>query len=361
MAAVVLVSLLALRVGWAGPPPAAATPDHPEAGNATVPPSPPLSRARFLMGTRLVIEARGPEVEAAIEAAFREVERLDAVLSNWRADSELSRLNRSAVAGPVPCSADLCAAVTAALHWAATTGGAFDPTVEPLVRRLGLREPGDLLPGVPGGPGLDGVGGTDKGDPIPPAIGWRHVQVDAPRQTIAFDAPGVGIDLGGIGKGFALDAALRILNARGVEAALLDFGGQVLVHGQQPGRGSWLVSIADPEDRDRPAGALRLREGSVSTSGNSERALRRSGTIVGHILDPASGGPAEFRGTATVIAADGTSADALSTALFVMGPRRGIAWAETHHVEALYQARDGETSRRWSTPGFPSTDARGDP
>jgi thiamine biosynthesis lipoprotein len=310
------------------------------------------------MGTRLVVEARGPQAEGAIEAAFREVERLDTILSNWRADSELSRLNRSASAGPVSCSADLFAAVTAALRWAAATDGAFDPTVEPLVERLGLRESGDLLPGVPGAAGLALVG---VGGPNPP-VGWRHVWVDEARKTIAFDAPGVGIDLGGIGKGYALDAALRVLIVRGIDGALLDFGGQVLVHGQEPGQGTWLVSIADPEDRDRPAGMLRLGEGSVSTSGNSERALRRGGgTIVGHILDPASGRPAEFRGTATVIAADGTSADALSTALFVMGPRRGISWAEAHHVEALFQAREGDSPRRWSTRGFPAVDERGEP
>jgi thiamine biosynthesis lipoprotein len=286
------------------------------------------------MGTRLTIEIAGPAPEAAFEAAFGEVGRLEEVMSNWRESSEVSRLNRDAAAGWVRCSPDLFAAVDAALRFAGETGGAFDPTVEPLVRRLGIRDPEGLPPGASPSPGAPEAG----------PVGWRHVRLDRAARAARFDDAGVGIDLGGIGKGIALDAAARVLKERGVTKALLDFGGQLLAIGSSPGGRGWSVGIADPLDRGRPVAVVPLRSGSLSTSGNGERGPGRPG----HILDPARGAPARFEGTVTVLAADATAADALSTALYVMGPEAGARWAEQHAVEAvfLWRGADRTLSRR---------------
>ena len=288
------------------------------------------ARARFLMGTRLSIETDEPAPPAALEAAFDEVSRLEDVLSNWRATSEISRLNRDAAQTPVRCSEDLFDALDSALHWARLTDGAFDPTVEPLVRALGLRnEEGRAL--------VAGEGALTAQLPI----GWRHVRIDRRRRSVAFDAPGVGLDLGGIGKGIALDAAARVLRGHGVRRALIDFGGQVLAVGRPRGFPGWLVGVADPEERERAIDVLRVDGISVATSGNSERAVETPGGTVGHILDPAARAPASFAGSVTVAMPDATSADALSTALFVMGPVRGFRWADARHVAALYLWRDG--------------------
>jgi thiamine biosynthesis lipoprotein len=149
--------------------------------------------------------------------------------------------------------------------------------------------------------------------------GWREVQIDPEARTIRF-GPGVeGLDLGGIGKGFALDRAAVILRSRGVSSFLLDAGGQVLAAGRPPGEEGWLIGVVEPSRRERPSLSLLLRDASAATSGNSQRA--------GEILDPSTGLPVAGAGSATAVAPDATSADALSTALFVLGPERGTAWA----------------------------------
>ncbi|HUD71723.1 MAG TPA: FAD:protein FMN transferase, partial [Dongiaceae bacterium] len=221
-------------------------------------------RARFLMGTRLVVEASAPEPERAIEAAFAEVDRLEGALSNWRPTSEVSRMNRDAAEAPVAAGRDLCAVVGRALGWAAATGGAFDPTVEPLVRALRLRGPEGILPGRSAPP---------ESPATPAPVGWRGVRFDPSACTIGFAAEGMGIDLGGIGKGYALDAAADVLRRAGATAARLDFGGQVLVFGSGPDDGGWRLGIADPRDRDRAALAVGLRSGSNATSGDGERSV----------------------------------------------------------------------------------------
>ena len=283
-----------------------------------------LARARFLMGTPLSIEASGPQAASAIEAAFEEVARLDRILSNWRADSELTRLNAEASRAPVPCSEDLFAVIAASLRWASETDGAFDPTIEPATWSHGLRGPDGRLPGQTPAPARGAAG----------PIGRAHVRLDRHERTVAFDAPGVGLDLGGIGKGFALDAAARILRAHGVGAALLDFGGELLSYGRGPDADGWKVGVASPDDRALPSGALVLRDASLATSALTERGR--------HILDPETGEPAEFEGSVTVLARDATTADALSTALFVMGPVRGLSWARTRGFDALFQYHDAE-------------------
>ncbi|HEU4402305.1 MAG TPA: FAD:protein FMN transferase [Candidatus Polarisedimenticolia bacterium] len=300
------------------------------------------ARARFLMGTRLSIETSEPAPEAAFESAFEEVARLEQVLSNWRNTSEVARLNHEAAARAFVASPDLFASLEAALRWAAVTDGAFDPTVEPLVRALRVRDPEGDLPGE--------HRPDDAGEPSGQApVGWRHVRLGSDGKTVRFDRRGVGVDFGGIGKGIALDAAARVLAEHGVKSALLDFGGQLLATGKTAAGTGWRVGIADPEERDRAVATLRLESGSIATSGNSERATRdASGTTVGHIIDPARRAPAAFAGAVTVLSGDATAADALSTALFVMGPERGVAWGEARGIAVLYLRRrpDGTLERK---------------
>ena len=322
----------------------------PGAGSAT------SARARYLMGTRLVIECPGEVAPQVFEAAFEEVGRLESILSNWLESSELSRLNREGIRAPFPVSADLMHAVEVSLRWAERTEGAFDPTVESLMRRYGLRD-GDALAGNPAPAGGDrtGTASAGVGSRPPAAVGWRHVVVDSEERAIHFTKEGIGIDLGGIGKGIALDEAAKVLAARGVAGGLLDFGGQVLAMGEAGAEAGWLIGIADPVQRERIVAKVTLRAGSLATSGNAERAMIGKEGIVGHILDPRSGAPARFTGSVSVLAADGTTADALSTALFVMGPARGFEWAESRGIAALYLWRDVEGGLEFlATSAMPS-------
>ena len=333
------LALFAMVQGGAATPASAATMES-------------LARSRFLMGTRLSIEVTAAEPGAAIEAAFTEVQRLDGVLSNWRADSELVRLNREAGRGEVRCSEDLFGAVQAAIDWARRTDGAFDPTIDPLTRWFGLRGPEGRLPGP--GEALS-VAPPPRPDPqdreaAVRLVDWRRVRLHRATRSIRFDAPGMSLDLGGIGKGQALDAALRVLRARGVRSALLDFGGQLLAYGEGPDDGGFRVGVAPPDARNESAVVLRLRDRSLSTSGNAERRMPVEQGGAGHLLDPATGAPAGYQGSVTVMARQGADADALSTALFVMGPEKGLAWAERHEVDVLFLERDamGHLTRRAS-------------
>jgi thiamine biosynthesis lipoprotein len=135
------------------------------------------------------------------------------------------------------------------------------------------------------------------------------------------------LDPGGLGKGYALDAAAGVLRARGFPVALLDFGGQALALDPPPGEPGWSVALSHPRRRDEAALSLVLARASLATSGNVEHGLVVDGRPLGHLLDPLSGRPAPFRGSASIVAPTGARADAYSTALFVMGPERGLAWA----------------------------------
>jgi thiamine biosynthesis lipoprotein len=251
----------------------------------------------------------------ALESALDEVDRLERILSNWRSESELSRLNRSARRRATHVSSDLFEAVERALYWARETEGAFDPTVEPLTRRF--RQ------------------GPSQGNPASSADwraghgNWRDVSLNRRSRTIRFRRGVRGLDLGGIAKGFALDRAAAVLRRQGMNAFLLDAGGQVLAAGAPAGMRGWPVAVADPARRDRPFLPLLLSDVSAATSGNAERP--------GEIVDPATGAALRWKGSATAVAPDATSADALSTALFVLGSERGTRWTRRRHdVAAVF-------------------------
>jgi len=275
------------------------------------------SRSRYLMGTRCSGTAWGSTPEraaAALEAAFDEIARLEAILSDYRPESELSRLNRTAFPSPFSCSSDLFDFILVSTRYAKRTGGAFDITIAPLTAAWDLR----------------GAGRIATPDQVARAlerVGSGRLQLDRDARTVRFGTEGMSLDPGALGKGYALDAAASALRARGVEAAMLDFGGQVLAIGAPPGEEGWTVGVADPARRDREAATLLLRDESIATSGNAERGIEVQGRDLGHVLDPRTGAPVSTRRTASAIARSAAEADAFSTALLVMGPDEGLDWA----------------------------------
>jgi FAD:protein FMN transferase len=259
------------------------------------------SEVRLVMGTRAEVQVAGIEDPAAVvEAAFAALDVVDRSMSLWK-ESELTRLNR---AGEARVSAELLAVLDHALEVAAACEGAFDPTVEPLVRAAG---------GF-GGPRRQLTMAEHKD--LLALVGARHVHVDRTNGSVRLD-PGTALDLGGIAKGFAVDLALRALRTAGAESGLVDLGqSSISVFGQP-----LTLEVRNPERPDGPAWArFSLSEGHVSTSGGDQRK--------DHILDPRTGQPAHRVLSATVIAASAMEADALSTAVFVLGVERGLALLE---------------------------------
>jgi thiamine biosynthesis lipoprotein len=284
-----------------------------------------VTRARSAMGTLLEIDAFGTDrisTEAAVTAAFQAVDDVERRLSNWRADSELSLANAATTSRPFALSARTFRSLSVALSLACETGGAFDPTVGAITEALGLtgREP-------------------DPHRARPEAVGWQKARLDPRTRTLFFETAGGSIDSGGFGKGEALDYALLELHRHGVGAARLNFGGQISLVGAAtaPARRQDLgeVSIAEPRSGStRELCRFSPGDRSVSTSGVSERP--------GHILDPSTGAAAPFAGSVTVVADTGTRADALSTALFVLGPKAGIAFADRRGIAVLFVVPRGQ-------------------
>ncbi len=282
------------------------------------------SRTRYLMGTTLEIRAAGTGQETALEAAFDRVAALEGVLSDWDPNAELARLN-TLCATPdnaeswQPVSSELALRLAEARAWAERTDGAFDPTLGAIAVAEGLR------------PGLETTG---------PVVTVReHYAVRLAEPAVRCGRAGLRFDLGGIGKGMALDAAAEELRRRGVENVLLDFGGQVLALGDGPGDEGWTVGVAAPEARDRAALGVRLLNESLAVSGNGERGM--------HLYDPARGTPTKGGAQSGVIAPSATAADVFATVLAVTGDPANLP----ELVDYLVQHSDADRAPHMS-PGF---------
>lgn len=285
-----------------------------------------VERTAWVMGTALTARVAGATADAgirAIEAAFDSVRTLDAVLSTWRDDSELARVNAAPVGAVVPVTPRLARLLSLVSGWVHATGGAFDPAVGPLVAAWDLRGQGRR-------PGPEELAAARA------ATGMRWFVLDTAAPSVRRLATRAALDAGGFGKGAALDAARRALRPSERSGALFDFGGQVFALGSGPDGRPWAVSVADPRDRTRAALTLRLSERSAATSAQSERFVTVAGEPLGHVLDPRAGRSVPAWGGVTVVHREAMSADILSTALFVMGLETGLAWAEQHGIAAVF-------------------------
>jgi FAD:protein FMN transferase len=256
---------------------------------------------------RIVLHA-GPEAGAreAAAAAFARIAALDRMMSDYRDDSELRALERAAGAW-MDVSPELHDVLARAVRIAEATGGAFDPTVGPVValwreaRRTGrLPAPGALHQA------------RDR-------VGWRHVELDRTRRAVRLARSGMRLDLGGIAKGYILQEAVRTLASLGVPRALVEAGGDVVVGDAPPGRDGWRIDVPGA-DAAFAARAERLANAALATSGPSAQFVEIDGVRYSHTIDPRSGLALTSGFTAHVIAPDGATADALATALAVLGP-----------------------------------------
>jgi len=251
----------------------------------------------------------GIDAELAARTAFRRIEELENILSSHREDSELRRVSEAAFQSPQVLSSDLYSALDMSLRFARLTDGAFDLTVRPLMhlwRRAGSdgKFPDQL-----------------ELSQVRRRVGYRHVLLNSRTRSLRFEVSGVEIDLGGVGKGYAADEALKVLRRHQIVSALVDAGGDIRLGLPPPGAGGWIVELAEGDGDTRK---IRLQNCAIAGSGDAFQFVEIEGVRYSHIVDPRTGFGLRGRRSATVIAPEAVTADALATALTVLGPEKGL-------------------------------------
>ena len=286
------------------------------------------------MGTVFSITAYGSNserIQLSFARCFREIDRLDNLMSRYKPESELSTLNREAFRGAAVVTAELFKLLQRSLRFSEQTCGAFDITVGPLMKSWGFFRGCGCLPEPP------------ELELALRRTGYRHVKLDATSHTLRFDEPGIELDLGAIGKGYAVDRVVEILRADGVSRALVSGGtSSIYAIGAPPGEHGWEISVCDPFDRRKQACSLRLRNMSISISGSQEKSFLLDGKVYTHIFDPRNGKPVEDMLMTVVIAASSAASDALSTAFFVSGVKQTQAYLQIHpNLTAMFYQPKG--------------------
>ena len=265
-----------------------------------------LTRSENIMGTRCSVElwsddrARG---EAAISSVFDDMKRIDRLMSTWKEDTEISKVNREGGKHPVKISPELFRLLQVSVEYSELTRGAFDITYASVGYLYDFKK---------------GVHPDQKAiDQALPGINWRHMVLDASNTTVFFARPGMRIDLGSAGKGYAVDRAIARLRGNGVQCALLH-GGTSSVHaiGVPGSSDGWRIGWS-PERA--PARTFELHDSALAVSAVHGKAFRANGRVFGHVMDPHTGQPADVAGSAVVAGPDSLLCDALSTALLVRG------------------------------------------
>jgi FAD:protein FMN transferase len=293
---------------------------------------------RLSMACVYAIDAYGTDPEALpriLDEAFDEVDRIDRLMSHYKSDSPLSRVNRDAARRPVPVEPELFDFIADAMRYTRESGGAFDITVGPLMKAWGF---------------FGGEGRVPSDGELAAArrrVGAAHILLNPIEKTIGFDEPGVELDLGGIAKGYAVDRVVGLLRQRHVVAALVSAGGSTIYGlGAPPGREGWEVAIQDPVDSRKAALSVRLKDRALSVAGGSEKSFESSGVTYSHIMDPHTGRPVQGMLSVAVIASSGTAGDALDDAFFVMGAEGSRAYLEKlPDTEAFFFVEDAP--RAW--------------
>jgi thiamine biosynthesis lipoprotein len=278
-----------------------------------------MEKSADAMGATFTVALYGTDraaMETAADAALAEAQRLDALLSNYRPESPWSGVNRTAAGKPVKVSAELFHLLEACQDYSRASEGAFDITVGPLMKIWGFyKNSGHLAPKAE----VDAALGK---------IGYRHVHLDAAAQTVRFDTPGVELDPGGIGKGYAVDRMVEILKQKGVERALVA-GSDSSIYGlgappDEP-RG-WQVGIRDPKNSRRSLAQVYLKDMSLSTSGSYEKFFQADGRTYSHLMDPRTGYPAQGTISVSVVAPRTIDSEAWAKPYFVNGRQ----WTAAH-------------------------------
>ena len=269
------------------------------------------------MGTVVRVELweeQETAAHAALSAVMDEMHRIDASMSPFKPDSELSRINREAAQRPVPISQEMFDLIMRSLEFSKLSEGAFDITFSSVGYLYDYRahvKPSDaeIAKALPG-------------------VNYRHLRLDRKKRTIHFARPGVRIDLGGIAKGHAVDNGIALLKKRGITNAIVTAGGDSRLLGDRRGR-PWQVGIRDPRQSNAVVAVLPLADVAISTSGDYERYFEEDGVRHHHIINPKTGKSANGIRSVTVIGPDGVTTEGLTKSVFVRGAQAGMRLIES--------------------------------
>jgi len=290
-----------------------------------------MTRNEAIMGTRCAVELWSEDKaagEAAIASVFDDMRRIDRLMSTWKEDTEISKVNREASRHPVKISQELFKLLQVSVEYSELTHGAFDITYASVGYLYDFKK---------------GVHPDQKAiDKALPGINWRHMKLDPKKTTVYFTRPGMRIDLGGIAKGYSVDRGIEILQRQGITRAMVNAGGDTRIIGDRFGK-PWVVGIRDPDHEGKTFLRMPLENTAFSTSGDYERYFDEDGKRFHHIIDPKTGDSARKCRSVTVISGNATRTDALTKSVFIMGPEEGIAFIDTlSDVDAVAVSPEGK-------------------
>ena len=271
-----------------------------------------MQRTEAIMGTRCYVELWADDLDkgnGAIDAVMAELRRIDDLMSHYKPESQLSQINAHANERPVQVDKELFDLIKLSTHYSQITEGAFDITYASVGYLYNY--PQHIRP-------------TEAQiRQALPAVNWRNMLLDEEHHTVRFEHPGMRIDLGGIGKGHAVDRGIDVLKARGIARALVTAGGDSRIIGDRMGR-PWLVAIRHPDNPSKVVTRIPLSDSAVSTSGDYERYFDEDGVRYHHIIDPRTGHSASKVRSATILAPTATQTDGMSKTAFVLGAEKAL-------------------------------------
>jgi len=277
-----------------------------------------FEESRISMACTYTIVVYGDDVQSLpriVEAGLDEVDRIDKLMSHYKAASPLSHLNREAAKGPVRVEPELFNFIEECLRYSRESEGAFDITVGPLMKAWGFFRGEGRMPGV-----------AELAE-ARSSVGYQHLSLNAKERTIQFNRPGMELDLGGIAKGYAVDRVISLLKDHGIKKALVSAGGSTLYGlGAPPGSEGWEVKIGDPINSQKIAAIVRLKDRTLSVSGSGEKFFEAQGVRYSHVMDPRTGQPVQGVLSVAVLTDSGTAGDALDNVFYVQGVEKSRSY-----------------------------------
>jgi len=293
-----------------------------------------VKETMILMDTFCEISCYGGSKDqaiAAIDAAFKEMERIERVFSKFDENSEVSKINRLAGSEKVKVSEEVFKLTEESIYYSSISEGAFDITVAPLMEIWGFVRKHKIIPDK------DVVADVLK------YVGYKNIELNREELSIRFLNKGVKVDFGGIAKGYAVDKAKDVLASKGIKNSLVNLGGNIFALGSAPGRKTWRIGVQDSRNKGKLLQSFELTDRAISTSGNYERFFEIGGKRYPHIINPLTGEPCQGIISVTVTSDSAEKADALSTAIFVMGEEKGLGLAKSiKGIEVLMFKEDGK-------------------